>query len=402
MEGIRPGLLNVRREMAKIKCRPEDFQVEEVIDVTFREEGRYAWYRARKQGLTTRDLIRNLSRWTGIPARRFSHGGLKDKHAVTVQYLSLEGDGPERISLKNVEVERAGYADERHRAALIRGNRFRIVLRDLDRDELDTIARNAAEMADSGFPNYYDDQRFAVPQPAENSVGIHLLKRRYEPALRSYVEATLGLTFPRSRKQVPEILARWGRWEEILGLPALPASFRRAVEYLVQHPNDFQGAIYQVDLFDLKLAVASIQSFFWNEALARLLHRRLGRNVIWQKGAWQEYAFYRQFDSGMASDLKDLAFAVPSAKFGEEPREIRQIYDEVLAEFDLQMEDFRLPGLRGVALSEHERKAIVFPQDFRLSEPGPDELHAGKFSQTMEFFLPSGSYATMVVRRLLL
>ena len=73
----------------KIKEKHEDFRVEEITDVVPSEAGPFALYRLEKQGWSTPDALAAVRRRWKLDLRRLSYGGLKDRHATTVQYLTI-------------------------------------------------------------------------------------------------------------------------------------------------------------------------------------------------------------------------------------------------------------------------------------------------------------------------
>ncbi len=77
----------------KLKCQPEDFRVEELPLVSPAGAGRYAFYRLTKRNIGTIEAVEAICRRWNLAGRRVSYGGLKDRHAVTVQYLTI-ADGP--------------------------------------------------------------------------------------------------------------------------------------------------------------------------------------------------------------------------------------------------------------------------------------------------------------------
>jgi len=87
----------------KLKQQPEDFHVVELTDVVPGERGPFALYRLDKRGWTTHDALASIRRRWSIEPRRISYGGLKDRHAWTVQYLTIH-HGPRR-GLKHHTVE---------------------------------------------------------------------------------------------------------------------------------------------------------------------------------------------------------------------------------------------------------------------------------------------------------
>ena len=77
----------------KLKCQPEDFRVEELPLVSPAGAGRYTFYRLTKRNIGTIEAIEAICRRWNLAGRRVSYGGLKDRHAVTIQYLTI-ADGP--------------------------------------------------------------------------------------------------------------------------------------------------------------------------------------------------------------------------------------------------------------------------------------------------------------------
>src|SRR6266446_1538399 len=82
------------RRPLKIKRLPEDFQVEELTAFPS-AGGSYALYRLQKRSIGTPEAIDEVVRRWKIPRHRISYGGLKDKHAVTRQFVTVQA-GPRR------------------------------------------------------------------------------------------------------------------------------------------------------------------------------------------------------------------------------------------------------------------------------------------------------------------
>ena len=77
----------------KLKCQPEDFRVEELPLTSPAGGGRYTFYRLTKRNIGTIEAVEAICRRWNLAGRRVSYGGLKDRHAVTIQYLTI-ADGP--------------------------------------------------------------------------------------------------------------------------------------------------------------------------------------------------------------------------------------------------------------------------------------------------------------------
>jgi tRNA pseudouridine13 synthase len=147
----------------RLRDAPEDFVVREIPAYLPEGRGSHLYLHVRKRGRTTRDLVVAL-REAGVPDARVGVAGLKDKHAVTEQWLSLPWASRDAAAaleaLPGVEIlERS-----RHRNKLgvghLRGNRFEIVLRDVGPDALAAGRAKLERLATIGVPNYFGPQRF--------------------------------------------------------------------------------------------------------------------------------------------------------------------------------------------------------------------------------------------------
>src|SRR3954469_1340178 len=77
------------RGTMKLKRLPEDFRVEELPVVSGGRGGRFVLYRLTKRNLGTLEAIDAVCRRWNVAGRRINYGGLKDRHALTVQYLTI-------------------------------------------------------------------------------------------------------------------------------------------------------------------------------------------------------------------------------------------------------------------------------------------------------------------------
>jgi tRNA pseudouridine13 synthase len=142
---------------------PEDFRVDEIP--LFEPEGRgdHLYVLLRKRRWTTPEAIRALARAAGIRERDVGSAGLKDKHAVTTQWLSLPAAASpvDRWQLpEGLEILRATRGERKLRTGQQRGNRFRIHLTGTAEDGLVRARAIGARLSELGLPNYFGAQRF--------------------------------------------------------------------------------------------------------------------------------------------------------------------------------------------------------------------------------------------------
>ncbi len=73
----------------QIRVQDEDFSVEEIMPVTPCGEGEHIWLQLRKRGMNTNYLANLLARAAGVHQRDVGVAGLKDRHAITTQWFSV-------------------------------------------------------------------------------------------------------------------------------------------------------------------------------------------------------------------------------------------------------------------------------------------------------------------------
>src|SRR5262249_25205939 len=156
-----------------------DFRVEELPIVQGGGRGKFVLYRLTKQGMGTLEAVEAVCRRWNLAGHRLNYGGLKDRHAVTVQYLTIV-EGPERsLRETSFDLEPIGRIDRPYGPALFRGNRFSVVFRDLSADAAEKARRAVAELPRDGLPNYFDDQRFGSVGFSGSFIAREWLAGRY-------------------------------------------------------------------------------------------------------------------------------------------------------------------------------------------------------------------------------
>ena len=148
---------------AVLRSTPADFYVEEILGFAPDGQGEHCWLSIEKTNLNTADAAQRLARFAGLRERDVGYSGLKDKIAVARQWFCLHllnrevdwqrWDDP---ALRILEVARHS---KKLRRGTHRGNRFAIVLRDVQGDPIE-LQRRIEQLARNGVPNYFGEQRF--------------------------------------------------------------------------------------------------------------------------------------------------------------------------------------------------------------------------------------------------
>jgi tRNA pseudouridine13 synthase len=149
---------------ARLRSAPEDFQVEEILGYDADGAGEHALLWVEKRGANTDWVARELARFAGVAPVAVGYAGLKDRHAVTRQAFTVQLAGkpdPDWSAFPHAEVK--VLAATRHSRKLkrgaLRGNRFVLVLRDVQGDRA-AAERVLGAIAARGVPNYFGEQRF--------------------------------------------------------------------------------------------------------------------------------------------------------------------------------------------------------------------------------------------------
>ncbi len=193
-----PPLTRLPGSGGTLRATPEDFEVEEVPLYLPQGSGSHFYARVQKRGLTTRDLVVALL-GQGLKEQEIGVAGLKDKHALTTQWLSVPQRHAAAISalddLDGVSV----LATSRHKNKLgighLQGNRFSVQVRGVSADGVGAARAVVRDLEARGLPNYFGPQRFgrfgtnAVDGyklvRGEQVPGGHRLKRFFVSALQS-------------------------------------------------------------------------------------------------------------------------------------------------------------------------------------------------------------------------
>lgn len=166
-----------------LKASPEDFRVDEVPAYLPGGAGPHLYLKVEKRARTTRDVLRDLAARLGVPERDAGYAGLKDREAVTTQWLSfLTARDPDPAALvgDGLRVLEASRHANKLRTGHVRGNRFAVTVRGGD---VERARACAAALSERGLPNFFGPQRFGV-DGRNAEVGRALLRGEPGPEAR--------------------------------------------------------------------------------------------------------------------------------------------------------------------------------------------------------------------------
>lgn len=147
----------------RVGPEPEDFVVDEVPAYAASGKGEHQYVLAKKRLLTTQELAKRLARAASVHERDVGYAGMKDKYAVTTQWLSVCTKTPLTKELDlgpGVEVLEVTRHENKLRTGHLLGNRFTITLVGVHEDALERAQAVAERLRRDGLPNYFGAQRF--------------------------------------------------------------------------------------------------------------------------------------------------------------------------------------------------------------------------------------------------
>jgi tRNA pseudouridine13 synthase len=163
------------------KVVPEDFEVEELPAYLPSGAGEHLYLWVEKRGRNTPEVARAVATALGVSDRQVGYAGLKDRQAVTRQWLSVQTPAtPAELAGEGFRVLQIARHGNKLRVGHSKGNRFTVLLRgatgaDNARAVLATLARR-------GSPNWFGAQRFG--RDGDNAqLGLALLGRGDHPSL---------------------------------------------------------------------------------------------------------------------------------------------------------------------------------------------------------------------------
>lgn len=385
-----------------IKTRPEDFEVEELALYEPSDRGEHVYLRVEKSGVSHVELIAVLRRHFGVPHRAVGFAGMKDKHAVTRQTVSIRLPGVEPsgrpIDHDRIRVLWASRHTNKIRIGHLAGNRFSVRIRDVDPAAVVAARDRLAQLERGGIPNYFGAQRFGY-RLANHALGRLVLKSDWGGLLAELL-GTGGSAFPEYQRPRRELFDE-ARYEEAAALWTPADRNELAVIKTLASGASKRDAVRAAGKAVRRFWISAFQSAIFN----RVLDRRLDAGAL---AALVEGDLAWKHDNGAVFAVTAEELARPELAGRVERLEVSPsgplwgagmtragsavavAEEEALAASGLGPAD--LGAVRGA------RRPLRVPIANTAIEAGGDEH--GPYIR-VAFDLPPGAYATVVLRELM-
>src|SRR5262249_11888963 len=330
----------------KLKQQPDDFRVEEVASVEAGANGAFAFYRLEKRGWTTPDALAAIRRRWKVDFHRLSYGGLKDRHAHTIQYFTIHNGPDSNLTHGTFQVSFLGRVPIAYTSEHVRANRFEITLRSLSAADVERAETALPQVAEVGVPNYFDDQRFGSVGDGTTFVAREMVLGNFEGALRLALAAPYEHDRADAKREKAILNARWGNWPA--AKTELPRGHARSiVDYLVHHPTDFKGASARLRPELQGLYLSAWQSHLWNRMLSRWLADRVPPDqLIRLRLKTADVVMPKSMPESARAEWDQLSLPLPSARLKFDPNAPRtSVVTAVMAEEGIPLEEMRINGM---------------------------------------------------------
>lgn len=381
----------------KYKETPEDFEVEEIPLYPCCGKGEHLYLWIEKEGISTRELLTQLSRGLRLNEREIGYAGLKDARALTRQMISVPARCSaqlDTLQLRKARILQRDLHSNKLRLGHLAGNRFTIRLRNPHPDAAQRAETTLAALENCGVPNRFGEQRYGVLGNSA-TLGLLLLQEQFEDFCREQLGDPQLIR--NSEWHAAAVAYRQNNLAECLQrLPRRMRDERRLVSCLIDGKG-FRQAALSLPRNLLRLYLSASQSQLFDHLLEQRLpniSQLIDGDIAYKHDngacfrvelAATEQARADRFEISPTAPLFGFKAMLATGRPGEREQEL-------LAATGLTLESWQLG--KGLAMPG-ERRPLRVP----LSQPAITA--ATKDYLTLRFALPKGSYATSVLRELI-
>lgn len=393
-----------------IRQRPEDFLVEEIPLYDPCGEGEHIYMLVEKREMSTLQLVQIVASHFGVRRDAVGYAGLKDKHAITRQVISVHVPGKKPEDFPSFTHPKIGVVwtdlhTNKLRRGHLRGNRFSIRVRGVPATAALNTERVLRSLATHGVPNRLGEQRFGHYQN-NHLIGRAIILGDWRGALDELLGTTPGGEDATSAARAAYAA---GRFEEALQLTS-PSN--RAETIALTHlagGRTAEQAVRAIDRNAVEFFINGFQSAVFNALLDERLER--GGLATLSPG---DVAFKHDNHAMFAVDeptaaaadtierLGSLAISPTGAMWGPSMMRATGRVDEAeiaaLERAGVTLEQLQSSVVVQRGLVEGTRRAYRVPVIDPEVEGGVDEH--GSYVRCM-FELPSGAFATVVLREIM-
>jgi len=408
-----------------IKTRPEDFIIWEILETGMDAKklfesssftGGYGGHLLCVMKKVRLDSIRAVSLLAtklNLKSREIGICGIKDKMSISWQFITIPSHVLENIEILKInnllEVKPIKYVQHKLSSRLLKSNVFQVKIRHPRTTDVSIIREIVRELKIKGIPNYYGHQRFGITRPITPIVGSLILKRMLREAVAAFLSDYSNLENEKSKLVRKELGERWDLEWARKSFPKSLTYERMMIESLLTYPEDYVKCLRTLPLRLRRLIVESVAAKIFNLTLSKII----------EEGKFNELEvgdIVLPLDASGRADKnrpitvtnrnikqiekliedKKMAIALPTPGYlSPIPRNSKgEIMLEIMEKESLDFKDFRLVDLPEASTKGSLRPMAITKWDCSVISTDNDSL-------ILQFSLPPGSYATILLRELM-
>lgn len=429
-----------------LKGRVADFRVEEIsTKISLDPRGRFTAANVTLTNWETNRFIGKLAKACGISRNRIFFAGTKDKRAITRQVFII--DAPQKkvaqVNIPDVEIEIIGRTHQKLGFGNHRGNRFTIVARGCchpdgtpmtDSEAIERISEIENGMNDllgNGlFPNWIGPQRFGAGRPVTPIVGRHVISNDWENAVMTYLsmEGDENEDVSNFRKHIREN----GITQDALDIIPHWLGFERdMLRHLIANPEDWVGAFRKLPNNLQLMTVHSLQSVAFNKTIRARINANMSLSTPVEGDIVGRVDENGQLETSSMVNVEQRTLnrisrncklgrlvvtgQLPGSRIEKSEGIVGEIEKSVLEEMDLadttwkveQIGRLTTKGTRRplvTTFSEFQYESVPIAGEETMGERWTEGVKEGELWHPegacirFRFTLPSGSYATTLLR----
>ena len=365
----------------KIRVKPEDFQVSELISEkskkSINDQNGYAVYKLKKKKIDTNHALSGIFRQKGL---RLKSLGLKDASAVTEQFVCSGNKGKpiENFSSDNYSLEHLGFVKKPLTKKDMIGNHFKLKISDCQ-NKLESFIEFDKIL------NFYGYQRFGSKRPVTHLIGKAILQQDFDKT----VDLILSFTSTYDSKENTEIrqkLSDKSNYQQYFDQVPFQMDIERIVlKEMIEHGEPIR-AIRAIPVSLRRFYIQAYQSFIFNQSLSaafldgeNLFESQTGDVCFDQHGVIGKYV------KGMD---QNLALPFVGYSYYKKTRFDFQI-SKVLKQEEVSPKDFFIKEMQEASSEGGFRQAAIHCSDYSAHD------------DVVEFSLSRGSFATILLREIM-
>ena len=388
----------------RLKDRNEDFLVEEIPAYEPCGHGEHLYLHIEKSGRPTLEVVRALARHFSVPSRSVGFAGMKDKHAVTRQWLSVHSPDDQRVGTfecAGVTIVSAARHRNKLRVGHLRGNRFVTRIRDVELDQVEEAKMILQVVQEHGAPNAVGEQRFGYRR-LNHLIGRAYLLEEWEQMCQLILG---GADDPNNHDFEARHAFDTGDFAHAAMLWPETMVVERSISRALAGGATSEEAVAAAPKSHLAFFISGFQSALFNQILDQRLQRKRLQTLIKGDVAFQHRngALFRigdeeVDDASIIERIRRIEISPSGAMWGGDMflagGAVGDLERSLLEATGVDVDCFTMQphDVRGT------RRPLRIPVMNPAVNAGSDEF--GSYIET-RFELPKGSFATTILREIM-